>query len=287
MINYYLLTKPGIVLGNLFPLAAGFLLASKGSFDFWLFFATLLGLAIIMASACVFNNYIDRNLDEKMNRTKNRSLVTKSIPENNALFFGLLLAILGFSILFNYTNLLTVAVSFFGFFVYVVLYSLWKSRTIYGTAIGSVAGAVPPVVGYCAVSNQFDAGAFILFAMMVFWQMPHFFAIAITHFDDYLAAKIPVLPIEKGMYKTKVHMILYIIIFIMMAAALTLFNYTGMLYLATALITGSLWLIACIKGFKDEDNTLWAKNMFRLSLIVIIAICIAIPLDTASSSLSS
>lgn len=281
MINYYLLTKPGIVLGNLFPFAAGFLLASKGSFDFWLFLATLLGLAIIMASACVFNNYIDRNLDEKMNRTKNRSLVKKNIPENNALFFGSFLAILGFSLLFKYTNLLTVTVSFVGFFVYVVLYSLWKSRTVYGTAIGSIAGAVPPVVGYCAASNQFDAGAFILFSMMVLWQMPHFFAIAITHFDDYLAAKIPVLPIEKGMQRTKIHMILYILSFIAVAAALTLFNYTGIFYLITALFFGTLWLIVCLKGFNHTDNTLWAKNMFRLSLVVIMAICIAIPLDVS------
>ena len=88
---------------------------------------------------------------------------------------------------------MTVFVAGIGFFVYVVLYSLWKCHTIYGTAIGSVAGAVPPVVGYCAVSNHFDAGALILFAMMVLWQMPHFFSIALMHFDDYVAAEIPVL----------------------------------------------------------------------------------------------
>ena len=142
-----------------------------------------------MASACVFNNYIDRQVDKKMERTKNRALVTGLISGRNAILFATLLGLIGNLILFLYTNLLTVFVAGLGFFVYVVLYSLWKCRTIYGTAIGSIAGAVPPVVGYCAVSNHFDAGALILFAMMVLWQMPHFFAIALLHFDDYAAQK--------------------------------------------------------------------------------------------------
>lgn len=279
MINYYLLTKPGIVLGNLFPLIAGFLLASKDGFNIALFIATLAGLTFIMASACVFNNYIDRHIDEKMSRTKNRSLANKSISESKALFFGSLLGIVGFFVLYKYTNMLAVIVSFLGFFVYVILYSLWKSKTIYGTAIGSVAGAVPPVVGYCAAGNQLDAGAIILFAMLVLWQMPHFFAIAITHFDDYAAAKIPVLPIEKGIQRTKIHMIFYIACFILSVAALTAFDYTGFLYLVAALFTSILWLIVTIKGFKSRDNALWAKQMFRLSLAVIVVICIAIPLD--------
>ena len=135
-----------------------------------------------------------------------------------------------------------------GFFVYVVLYSLWKCRTIYGTAIGSIAGAVPPVVGYCAVSNHFDAGALILFMMLVLWQMPHFFSIALSHFDDYMAADIPVLPIRKGMLRTKIHMVIYIVGFICAAAMLTFFNYTGYVYLIVAAGFGTLWLLLCIEG---------------------------------------
>ena len=100
MINYYLLTKPGIILGNLITVAAGFLLASKGMIDFWLFFATLMGLALIMASACVFNNYIDRQIDKKMKRTKNRALVTGLISGRNAIVFAIFLGIIGNLILF-------------------------------------------------------------------------------------------------------------------------------------------------------------------------------------------
>jgi len=281
MINYYLITKPGIVMGNLFTVAAGFLLASRGVVYLGLFMATMLGLAFIMASACIFNNYIDRSLDLKMQRTKNRALVTGLISSKQAILFAVVLAIIGNLILFYFTNILTVAVAAIGFFVYVVLYSLWKSKTVYGTAIGSIAGAVPPVVGYCAVSNQFDLGAILLFTLLVLWQMPHFFAIAIFHYDDYKAAGIPVLPIEKGFFVTKIHMMLYIVAFIFATASLTFFNYTGYTYLAFTLLIGLSWLALSIKGFSIQNNDRWGKEMFRLSLVMIGAICLLIPLDIA------
>lgn len=280
MINYYLLTKPGIILGNLVTVAAGFLLASKGIIDFWLFFATLMGLTFIMASACVFNNFIDRSIDKKMERTKSRALVTGLISGPNAIAFAIFLGIIGNLILFFYTNVLTVMVAGIGFFVYVILYSIWKSHTIYGTAIGSIAGAVPPVVGYCAVSNHFDIGAFILFMMLVLWQMPHFFSIAMYHFDDYSAAELPVLPVIKGVLRTKIHMLLYILAFIFTASLLVFFNYTGYLYLIVTLFAGLAWLGLCMKGFSRVDDHIWGRDMFRVSLVMINAICFVIPFDT-------
>jgi protoheme IX farnesyltransferase len=279
MINYLLITKPGIILGNLVTLAAGFLLASKGVIDYLLFLETLLGLAFIMASACVFNNYIDRPIDRKMERTKNRSLVTGIISGRNALIFATILGIIGIVVLALTTNPLTVFVAAVGFFVYVILYSMWKSHTIYGTAIGSIAGAIPPVVGYCAVSNDFDTGAIILFAMLVLWQMPHFFSIALYRYNDYKAAGLPLLPIKKGMYTTKIHMVVYILAYIAVASLLTVFNYTGYIYLAVAITTGLAWLGLCLKGFSSNNDQVWGKQMFQLSLVLITAISIAIPLD--------
>jgi heme o synthase len=278
MINYYLLTKPGIILGNLITLAAGLLLASTGPLNFWLLFATLAGLAFIIASACVFNNYIDREVDKKMVRTQNRPMAKKLISGRNAILFALLLGFLGNIILLLYTNLLTLAIANFGFFVYVLLYSLWKGRTIFGTAIGSIAGAVPPVVGYCAVSDALDMGALILFAIMVLWQMPHFFSIAIYRIDDYAAASLPVLPVKKGMHTTKIHMLLYIIAFIFAAAMLTLFGYMGYTYLAIAALLGVTWLLLCLKGFKSSNDQLWARKMFRHSLLVVVGFCATVAL---------
>lgn len=279
MINYYLLTKPGIIFGNLVTVAAGFILGSKGNIDIWLFIATLLGLTFIMASACVLNNYIDRSVDEKMERTKRRALVIGLIPIRHALLFAGILGVVGGLILFAFTNNLTLTVAALGFFVYVVLYSFWKCHTVYGTAIGSIAGAVPPVVGYCAASNQFDAAAAILFAMLVFWQMPHFFAIALYHFDDYKKAGIPVLPISRGIFRTKVHIVIYILGFIAISTMLTVLNYTGNVFMIVTVVAGMAWLALAIKGFSSSNNKLWGQQMFRLSLIMIGAICLVIPFD--------
>lgn len=279
MINYYLITKPGIIMGNLLTFTAGFMLASRGAIDVHLFFATLCGLTCIMASACVFNNYIDRHVDKKMKRTKNRPLAKGLISVKNALVFAVTLEILGNVLLLWYANFLTAFVAGIGFVVYVVIYSFWKSRTIYGTAIGSIAGAVPPVVGYCAVSNQLDLGALSLFAMMVFWQMPHFFAIAMYHLDDYTAANIPVLPVEKGAWRTKIHMTLYIVAFTLVATLLTFFNYTGFVYLAIAGTMGLTWLGLCLKGFRSKDNQIWGREMFRFSLATIAIVCFVIALN--------
>lgn len=266
-------------MGNLVTLAAGFLLGSKGAIDYLLLFETTLGLALIMASACVFNNYIDRHIDQKMERTKNRSLATGAISAKKALFFATLLGILGAALLLLTTNLLTAFIAAIGFFVYVVLYSLWKCHTIYGTAIGSVAGAIPPVVGYCAVSNHFDSGAVILFAMLVLWQMPHFFAIACYHYNDYKAAGIPLLPIKKGLFRTKIHMLIYIAGFIATSALLTYYNYTGYIYLAVSMSIGLAWFWLCLMGFKSSNDQQWGRQMFRLSLVLITAICLTIPFD--------
>lgn len=277
--TYYLLTKPGILLGNAITTISGFVLASKGHFDWLLFLATLVGLSLIIASACVFNNCIDRVSDEKMERTKDRPLVKGLISIRNALIFALGMGITGTLILSTYTNSLAVIIALAGFFIYVVLYSLWKYHSSLGTIIGSVSGAVPPVVGYCAVSHRLDLGAVLLFLIVVLWQMPHFFAIAMYRFDDYTAASIPVLPIKKGKFVTKIYMNLYIVAFIVSALMLTLFGYTGYSYLMVAAILGLSWQSLCLKGFNAVNDTQWARQMFIFSLVVITGVCLMITVD--------
>jgi protoheme IX farnesyltransferase len=138
-----MLTKPGIILGNIITTASGFALASKGNIDISLFFFTLIGLGLVIASAGVFNNYIDRHMDARMERTKNRAFPQGLVSTPLALLFGGILGLLGLFIL-SYTNLLTVCVALFGFFIYLVLYAFMKYRSFYGTLVGSLAGAVPP-----------------------------------------------------------------------------------------------------------------------------------------------
>lgn len=277
--TYYLLTKPGIIMGNLITTASAFVLASRGHFDLWLFLATALGLLFVIASACVFNNYIDRDADGKMARTQNRVLVKGHISTRNALLFAVSLGLLGILVLTLYTNLLAAFVASIGFIVYVALYSLWKYHSSLATLVGSISGAIPPVVGYCAASNSFDLGAAILFIILVLWQMPHFYSIAVFRQDEYKAASIPVLPSEKGIYATKVQMALYIVGFTASTVLLIAFGYTGYAYLVVSVVLGLSWLWLCIKGFKAPNDYLWARQMFKLSLVIIMALSLMICID--------
>ncbi len=273
------LTKPGIIFGNTVTAASGFALASKGHFNPGLFLAMLIGLSLIIASGCVFNNYIDRGADEKMVRTKNRALVQKLISVKNALIFASILVICGTFVLILYTNRLSVAAALMGFFIYVILYSFGKYRTPHATVIGSIAGGMPPVVGYCAVSHSFDAGALILFMIIALWQMPHFFSIAMVRLEEYAAASIPVLPVKRGIRITKIQILLYTIAFTISALMLTVCGYTGYAYLIAAALLGAAWLTLCIQGFKSTNDKAWARKMFLFSLIAVMVLCLMISID--------
>lgn len=279
--TYFMLTKPGIIFGNAITTVGGFILASKAQIDPWLFLATLVGLSLLIASACVFNNYIDRNADKMMERTKNRALVKGTISLKKAIVFAVFLGLFGILLLTLYTNLLTTIIALSGFFIYVILYSLSKYRSSHATAIGSISGGIPPVVGYCAVVDRFDVGACLLFMIVALWQMPHFFAIAMYRLDDYVAASIPVLPVKRGVYVTKIHMLLYIIAFLVPVCMLTILGYTGYAYLIVVGLLGISWLLLCIKGFKDTNDRLFGRQMFRFSLVVIMMLCIMISISIA------
>jgi len=279
--TYYLLTKPGIIIGNLITTVAGFALASKGHFDWVLFLTMFVGLGCVIASACVFNNYIDRDLDKKMARTKNRALASGTVSGKSAILYATVLGCMGIAVLGLYTNLIATSIAALGFFIYVILYSFWKTKKNYATLVGSIAGALPPVIGYSAASNRLDGAALLLFAILVLWQMPHFFSIAMFRFDDYSAAKIPILPVEKGVKATKIQMLLYILAFTAATVSMTALGYTGMAYLLIAAPLGLLWLLLSIQGLQAKNDQIWARQMFRLSLVIVTALSILVSVDYA------
>ena len=268
--------KPGIIFGNLVTLCGGFFLATRGHFDGLLLLSCMLGMALIIACGCIINNIIDRDIDHIMTRTKKRLLVTGEISVS---FAAVLAGITGFSgvaVIYYTTNLLTLTMALTGLFVYVLVYSLWfKRKSVFGTLIGGIAGAMPPVVGYCAVTNRFDLGAVLLFLILFLWQMPHFYAIAICRLSDYSAACIPVLPAIKGTKHTKVSMLLYVIAFAIVAVLPSVFGYAGYIYGVVALGCGLGWLLTAIKGFRCDDERRWARKMFFFSIIVITVLSMA------------
>jgi protoheme IX farnesyltransferase len=190
--TYYHLTKPGIVYGNAIVALAAFIFGSHTGINWLQLGLMLFGLAGIIGSACVFNNYYDRKMDAKMERTKKRALASGKINAHDAISFGVLLLILGTTLLY-FTNILTLAVALFGFIVYVFLYTPMKPRTGLAVFVGAVAGATPPVIGYAAATNTIDIFAYLLFAFLFLWQIPHFFAIARYRYEEYQAANVPLL----------------------------------------------------------------------------------------------
>ncbi|MBJ7221826.1 MULTISPECIES: heme o synthase [unclassified Brenneria] len=283
MIKQYLqVTKPGIIFGNLISVIGGFLLAAQGSIDYVLFLATLVGVSLVVASGCVFNNVIDRDIDKKMERTKNRVLVKGLISLKVTLVYAAVLGIAGFALLYIAANPLAMWLAVMGFVVYVGVYSLYMKRhSVYGTLIGSLSGAAPPVIGYCAVSNQFDAGALILLLIFSLWQMPHSYAIAIFRLKDYQAANIPVLPVVKGISVAKNHITLYILAFMVATLMLSLGGYAGYKYLVVAAAVSVWWLGMALSGYKNaNDDRVWAKKLFVFSIVAITSLSVMMSVDS-------
>jgi heme o synthase len=278
--KYVLVTKPGIVIGNLITAAGGFLLASKGCIHIGVLLSTIIGISLVVASGCVFNNCVDRNMDRKMIRTRNRVLAQGLMSPKVAVCYAALLGMAGAALLGATANMLSVVIVLAGLAVYVGVYSLYlKRNSVYGTLIGSLAGAAPPLAGYCAVSNGFDMGAAILLSIFSLWQIPHSYAIAIFRFDDYAAAAIPVLPVKQGMSAAKKHIVGYILAFMAATLMLTFGGYTGYSYLAVAAALGLSWLYMAWSGCKTSDDRLWAKKLFVFSVVNIFVLSVMMSLD--------
>jgi len=278
--NYFLVAKPGMILGNLISAAAGFFLASKGRVDSVVLLATLIGISLVVASGCVFNNCVDRDIDRKMIRTRDRAIANGVISLKIAVFYAAVLGIAGMALLWAATNLLAVAIVLAGLVIYVGVYSLYMKRnSVYSTLVGSLAGATPPLAGYCAVTGQFDLGAIILLSVFSLWQIPHCYAIAVFRFDDFAAAAIPVLPVKQGTAAAKKHIVGFIMAFIAASLMLTLAGYTGYSTFAVATVLGLSWLYLAWSGYNASDERLWARKLFVFSILTIFILSVMMSID--------
>jgi len=280
-VKFLSVTKPGIIFGNLIAVLGGYFLASPHPIHPLTLLFTLLGISFVIASGCVFNNIIDRDIDRLMERTKNRVLAKDELSPSLAFIYAGLLGLIGFLILYFHTNLLTVIVATIGFVGYAVIYSLLlKRRSVFSTPIGAIAGAVPPVAGYCAAANQFDLGAVFAFLILFFWQMPHFYAIAIYRINDFKAAKLPVLPLTKNIRYTQISMMVYILLFTFITLLPTLFHYANYFYFIVALCFGMIWFALGIQDFNNQDKKRWARKMFLFSIINLTVLCLTLAMGS-------
>ncbi|MEX2014704.1 MAG: heme o synthase [Candidatus Saccharimonadales bacterium] len=279
---YYQLAKPGVLYGNVLTALAGFLLACGyfETFDLVLFAATIAGMTLVIASACVLNNVFDRDIDKAMERTKNRGVASGQVDVKPATIFSAVLGILGIIILALGVNWLVVGIGVAGFIVYVWLYgTLSKRRSIHGTAMGSISGAAPILAGYVAVSGEIDTAAVLLFFALFFWQFPEFYSIAIYRKKEYAKAKIPVMTVIKGVSSTKIQIFIYTIAFVVTSLLLSVFGYVSWLYFAVMAASGLYWIRLGAQGLTTKNNEAWAKKMFRYSLAILLIFSFMISVD--------
>lgn len=263
--------KTGIIKSNLIPMWAGLSLGMyKNKMSLMenipeIIFATI-GSALVIGAAGAFNNVYDRDIDALMPRTKNRPTVTGQMTTKATLYLAIAMLVVGVGVL-ALASPLAALFGFLGVFLYVVPYTMWtKRRTIYNTEVGSFSGAMPPLVGWAAVASDVTHPALLgLFFVMVIWQMPHFYAIAIRKRADYEAASVPMLPVVKGIRRTYYQTNFYLILLILSSF---LFGTLSMGIMLVALILSIAWLVMSIYGYhSNKDQVKWATKMFVFSLI--------------------
>ncbi|MFJ7979213.1 heme o synthase [Lysinibacillus xylanilyticus] len=263
--------KTGIIKSNLIPMWAGLTLGMyKNKMTFVenipeIIFATI-GSALVIGAAGAFNNVYDRDIDAIMPRTQSRPTVTGEMSAKSALTLAFAMLIIGAAVL-ALASPLAAGFGLLGVFLYVVPYTMWTKRhTIYNTEIGSIGGAIPALIGWAAVSTDITHPAILgLFLVMVIWQMPHFYAIAIRKHADYEAAGVPMLPVVKGMRRTYYQTNFYLILLILSSL---LFGTLSVGIMLVALLLSIAWLVMSIYGYhSNKDQIKWATKMFVFSLI--------------------
>ena len=277
--NYYELCKPNVVLMMLITALVGSLLASKTLAPLSLIAFAMLGIALCASSAAAINQIIDRKTDANMNRTENRPIPQGEVSPVNASIFAFILGSLGAAILVIYVNTLTALLTLASLIGYAFVYTVYLKRaTPQNIVIGGLAGAAPPLLGWTAVTNSIDPNSLLLVLIIFAWTPPHFWALAIHRKDDYAKENIPMLPVTHGVQFTKLQIILYTIILILVSLLPFVVMMSGILYFISALILGFIFLYYAVRLYFEEDNTS-AFPTFVYSIYYIFLIFAALLID--------
>ncbi|WP_010529635.1 heme o synthase [Lentibacillus jeotgali] len=271
------LFKLPVLIANAVPIFAGFWLAvyfTEASFaaNFGIFLLTIIGSTLVMGGALVINNWYDVDIDTVMDRTKTRPTVTGNIGLRTVLWIGLGTSIIGL-VMLAFTTLEAVIYALIGWFTYVVLYTMWsKRRYTLNTVIGSISGAVTPLIGWAALAPASNIVPIVLALIIFIWQMPHTFAIAIRKYDEYKAANVAMLPVIYGMAITKRQMVVYIACLLPLPFYLFSLG-TAFVVIATLLNVG--YFALAFSGLFAKDTRKWADKMFMVSVNYLMIIFVA------------
>ncbi len=242
--EFILLTKPRVNLLIMFTAIVGMLLAHDSSLNLEIIFFASLGIGLAASAAAIINQVIDQKIDSIMDRTKSRPLVQGNIKASHAVIFALFLSTSSLFILYIFVNLLTAILTFISIIIYSLIYSVYlKNLNSQNIVIGGIAGAMPPLLGWTSVTNQIDAFPLVLFLIIFLWTPPHFWALAVYKYDDYLKADVPMLPITHGKDFARLHIFLYSILLFCITLFPYLLGFSGLIYLIGSFTFGVKFIV--------------------------------------------
>ena len=276
---YLRLTKPSIISLLLITTLAAMLVAAQGMPPLLLVVATLLGGALSAGAANTFNCYIDRDIDQLMERTSLRPIPSGVISPRHALIFGVVLTVLSTATLGFFANWLAATLAFIGLLYYVFVYTCWLKRsTPNNIVIGGAAGAVPPLVGWAAVTGEVGLLAVYLFAVIFFWTPPHFWALALLIRREYEKARIPMLPIVRGEAETRQQILIYSLWLVVFTLSVVIFQEVGVFYLTAAVLLGGLFIYHAARLLREATLSA-ARGLFRFSILYLALLFAALVVD--------
>jgi protoheme IX farnesyltransferase len=269
---YVALTKPRVIELLLVTTVPAMVLAARGVPSLWLIVVTLIGGFLASGGAGAINCYIDRDIDEIMARTRRRPLPRGIVAPRRALLFGIALGCASFILFATLVNLLSAVLAVSGLLFYVFVYSLWLKRTTpQNIVIGGAAGAIPPVIGWSAVTGHVSVAALVLFAIIFVWTPPHFWSLALRFEDEYAAAGVPMLPVVRGDAETRKQIFLYSLLLVPVSLLLVATGVMGVLYFLLAAALGSWFVLQALRLWRDPDHhspmRLFAYSITYLALL--------------------
>ena len=277
--QYLILCKPRVVVLIVFTAVVGMFLSVPGLPPLIPFLAGTFGVGLAASSAAAINHLLDWKTDAKMKRTKNRPLARGELSERNVLIFALSLGFLAMAILVIWVNTLTAILTFLSLIGYAVVYTVWLKRaTPQNIVIGGAAGAAPPVLGWTAITGSLDPQALLLFLIIFTWTPPHFWALAIYRKDEYALVDIPMLPVTHGTAFTRLQILLYTILLVIVTTLPYLTGMSGLVYLAgvTVLNAGFMWY--AMRMMKSRDILL-PMHTFAFSITYLMVLFIFLLVD--------
>ena len=280
--DYISLLKPRVMLLAVFTSLCGLWVAPTSIHPF-LFVLSIFCISLGAGAAGAINMWFDRDIDSLMERTKKRPIPVGKIEAENALGFGVMLSVTSVLILGLSVNYLAAFLLAFSIFFYIFIYTIWlKRRTPQNIVIGGAAGAFPPVIGWVCSTGQLDIYPLILFLLIFIWTPPHFWALALYKDIEYSKAKVPMLPVVSGQRNTKIQILIYSVLLLIVSAMPYFFNYAGVFYLMTSIILGCIFLYLAFKTFQSDDKkkTPFAPSLFKFSIIYLYLIFSSLVIDS-------